>query len=96
MAGCGRFPRGLLYTDYIEPLCQDARGTRLGNTTTSGATKGVEVPLVRVNLSAEWDTRAIGEIARLQGLSTIYGCDIRREFYLLGLWRRDEVIVYGE
>lgn len=94
-SGCGRIPRGLIYTDYIEPFCQNARGKELGEQTVSGATKGVEIPLTRLNLSAEWNSRAIGDVAKQNGITTIYGCDIRREYYVLGIWRKDELLVYG-
>jgi hypothetical protein len=29
-------------------------------------------------------------------MQTVYGCDSRRQSFLLGLWRKDEVIIYGE
>lgn len=95
LSGCSLIPRGLLYSDYKEPLCHDARGTTLGETIDPGSTKSVQIPLTQINLGAEWDTRAIGDIAKKHGIATVYGCDMRREFYLLGIWRRDEVIVYG-
>jgi hypothetical protein len=95
-AGCGRISRGLLYTDQIRPLCVDFRGTGLGERTSSGATKVIDLPLTRVDLSLHWDSRAIGDIARAHGIETVYGCDLRTESYLLGLWRRDEVLVYGD
>lgn len=94
--GCGIIPRGLLYTDTIQPLCRDARGTGLGTKVASLATKAVEIPTTKIDLSAEWSSRAIGDIATRNGMTTVYGCDLRREYYVLGVWRRDEVIVYGE
>lgn len=94
--GCGVISRGLLYTDTIQPLCTDARGTSLGTTSASGSSKRLEIPTTRIDLSAEWDSRAIGDIARENGISTVYGCDGRRQSILFGLWRRDEVIIYGD
>lgn len=94
--GCGIVSRGLLYTDTIQPLCRDMRGTNLGSKVGSGSSKRVEIPTTRIDFSAEWDSRAIGDIARKHGISVVHGCDSRRESYLLGLWRRDQVIIYGE
>jgi hypothetical protein len=72
------------------------RGTGLGIQEGEGSSKKLTLPTTRIDISAEWDSRAIGDIAKKHGMSTVYSCDIRRESYLLGLWRRDEVIVYGE
>ncbi len=96
LAGCGVISRGLLYTDTIQPLCKDMRGTGLGTKIAAGTSKRVELPTARVDLTAEWDSRAIGDIAREHGITTVYGCDSRRQSYVLGIWRKDQVIIYGE
>ncbi len=94
--GCGIISRGAIYTDTIQPLCVDARGTSLGTRSASGSSKRLEIPTTRIDISAEWDTRAIGDIAREHGMTTVHGCDSRRQSILLGLWRKDEVIIYGD
>jgi hypothetical protein len=96
LSACGRIPRGLLYTDTVQPFCTDLRGTTLGSKATSSATKAVEVPLSPVDLSAEWSTRAIGDIAKNNGINVVHSCDLRRESYVLGIWRRDEILIYGD
>jgi hypothetical protein len=96
LAGCGVISRGLLYTDTVQPLCKDMRATSLGTATASGSSKRVELPTARVDITAEWDSRAIGDIAREHGISTVHGCDSRRQSYVLGIWRKDQVIIYGE
>jgi hypothetical protein len=96
LCGCGVISRGLIYTDTTQPLCKDLRSTTLGSKAASGSSKRVEIPTTRVDIGAEWDSRAIGDIAKEHGITTVYGCDSRRESILLGLWRRDEVIIYGE
>ncbi len=96
LSGCALPSRGLLYTNTVQPLCRDARGTPLGAKSASGSSKRLEIPTTRIDISAEWDSRAIGDIARSNGITTVYGCDTRRTSYLLGLWRQDEVIIYGE
>jgi hypothetical protein len=95
-AGCGVISRGLLYTDTVQPLCKDLRGTILGTKVGRGNSKRIELPTTRIDVTAEWDTRAIGDIAKANGISTVYGCDSRRQSYVLGIWRKDEVIIYGE
>jgi len=96
LSGCGVVSRGVLYTDTIQPLCKDARGTILGEKRGSGSSKRVEIPTTQIDITAEWDSRAIGDIAKANGISTVYSCDTRRRSYLFGVWRSDEVIVYGE
>ena len=96
LSGCGVIPRGLLYTDTIQPLCKDLRGSSLGQRSASGASKRVAVPTTKVDLSAEWDSRAIGDIGKRYGIQNVYGCDSRSQAYVLGIWQEDEVIIYGE
>lgn len=96
ISGCGMLPRGLLYTDITEPLCVDARGTPLGRSSAVGNSKRIKIPTTQVDLSAEWDSRAIGDIAKRHNLSVVYSCDARRRSYVFGIWQSDEVIVYGE
>jgi hypothetical protein len=95
-AGCGVVSRGLLYTDTVQPLCKDLRGTSLGTKAGRGNSKRIEIPTTRIDITAEWDTRAIGDIAKANGITKVHGCDSRRQSYVLGIWRKDEVIVYGE
>lgn len=95
-SGCGVISRGIIYTDTTQPLCTDARGTILGDLTSRGSSKRLQIPTTRVDIGAEWDSRAIGDIAREHGIKTVYACDSRRQSVLFGLWRRDEVIIYGE
>jgi hypothetical protein len=62
----------------------------------SGSSKRVEIPTTRVDIGAEWDSRAIGDIAKEHGISVVHSCESRRQSVLFGIWRRDEVIIYGE
>jgi hypothetical protein len=96
LSGCGVISRGIIYTDTIQPLCKDLRGTTLGSKSASGSSKRIEIPTSRIDLSAEWDTRAIGDIARSNGITVVNGCDSRRQSVLLGMWRKDAVIIYGD
>lgn len=96
LAGCSPRARGIIYSDTVQPLCKDLRGTTLGSKTGDGSSKRLQIPTTRLDITAEWDSRAIGDIAKEHGMQTVYACDTRVESVLLGLWRRDTVIVYGE
>jgi len=92
-SGCAS---GLLYTDIIRPECTDMRGTGLGNKTARGGAYRVELPTNRIDLIAEWNSKAIGDIAKNNGINTVYGCDQRTISVLGGIFRKEEIIVYGE
>ncbi len=92
-AGCAP---GLLYTDVTKPFCKNLRGTPLGEVAGEGSSKKLEIPTTRIDVSAEWDSRAIGDIAKEHGIETIRGCDARTQSYVLGIWSEDSIIVYGD
>ncbi|HMO19020.1 MAG TPA: TRL domain-containing protein [Oligoflexia bacterium] len=87
---------GLLYTDIIRPECTDMRGTTLGTKSARGGAYKVEIPTNRIDLTAEWNSKAIGDIAKKNGLTKVYGCDQRTLSILAGIFRKEEIIVYGE
>ena len=93
--GCGIISRGIIYTDTIQPLCKDLRGSELEDQVSKGSSKKVEIPFTRIDLSAEWSSRAIGDLAKANGIDVINSCDSRRFSVLAGIWRQDEVIIYG-
>lgn len=96
LTGCSPRARGIIYSDTVQPLCKDLRGTTLGSKTGDGSSKRIQIPTTRLDITAEWDSRAIGDIAKEHGMQTVHACDGRVESLLLGLWRRDTVIVYGD
>jgi hypothetical protein len=87
---------GLLYTDIIRPECKDLRGTTLGIKSARGGSHKIEIPTTRIDLATEWRSRAIGEIAKAHGIDTVYACDKRTLSILAGLYRKREIIIYGE
>jgi|694.fasta_scaffold02333_7 hypothetical protein len=92
-AGCAP---GLLYTDLTKPFCKNLRGTPLGEAAAEGSSKKLEIPTTRIDVSAEWDSRAIGDIAKEHGIGTIRGCDARTQSYVLGIWSENSIVVYGD
>ncbi len=88
--------RGLLYTNTITPACTDMRGSTIGAATVSGGSYKIEVPTGRIDLTAEWDSRAIAEVAKRNGITKIHACDKKTFSILLGIFRKDEIIIYGE
>lgn len=87
---------GLIYTDVIEPHCVDMRSTKIGSKVGIGRTIRVKVPTSRIDVSAEWSSRAIGNVAKRNQISTIYFCDRRTLSILGGLYLKQQIIVYGD
>lgn len=87
---------GLIYTNVTDPECTDMRSTKVGSKVARGKTIRVEIPTSRVNLTAEWNTRAIGDVAKKNKFSKIYFCDKKTFSIFGGLYRQEEIIVYGD
>ena len=49
-----------------------------------------------LGLSAEWNSRAIGDAARRAGLTQIYFADMHTFSILGGIWKKQTVQVWGK
>lgn len=92
LSGCAP---GFIYTNITTPYCTNLRGTELGAKEGIGSTKKVSLPTGRLDLTAEWDSRGIHDIAAAHGISEVLGCDQRRLSILGGLYSSRHIIVYG-
>ena len=92
---CGCAP-GFIYTNITEPLTTDMNETPRGTRLAALDTKQLKEPITRFNLSAEWDSRAIGDAAKRAGLNTIFYADMKTVSVLGGIWRQQTVRVWGE
>lgn len=87
---------GIIYTDIVRPYCTDLRGTTLGTKEASGGTHRIDIPTPRLDITAEWSSIALGEIAKANGITTVHSCDLRTLSILSGVYRKEQLIVYGE
>lgn len=87
---------GLLYTSIDEPLVTNMNSTPRGVQAVNGDTHMVSIPLTVPGLSAEWDSRAIGDAAKNAGLSEVYYADLHTFSVLGGVWQEQTVQVYGK
>jgi hypothetical protein len=94
--GCAVRPRGIVYTNMRLPLTRDLHHTptpmQMPNT---GRTLEIKEPITGVGLYVQVDSNAIGDIARKNGMQTLYFAD-RQFFSILGIWTTDKTILYGE
>jgi hypothetical protein len=100
--GCGAVVKnghavlvGAVYTRVKFPLTTDLNQTPAAIDTGGGKIVRIKEPFSGYGIYAEFNSNAIGEIAKRHGLKTVYYADIER-LSILGIWRHDEVIVCGE
>lgn len=90
LAGCGM---GIVYTHTVQPLTLDMHKTPVAATEKEGDIK--HLVLLSPALSVAWDSNAIGDIARKNGLKEIFFADLET-LKVLGLWNQYTVHVYGK
>jgi hypothetical protein len=99
LSGCGslgplytyRSP-GLLYTHTVRPLTRHRDAVDVAP---AGAASKNMKQIQFSYASILWDDNAIGEIAKKGGIETIHYADLETRSYILGLWTRHTVHVYG-
>ena len=99
LSGCGSLGTlytyrsfGLLYTHTVRPLTRHREAVDVAPTASaSGNMKQIQVRY----FSILWDDNAIGEIAKKGGIGTIHYADLETRSYILSLWTRHTVHVYG-
>ena len=88
--------RGLLYTSMVEPYSREFRETPVGEKAVVINNHRFKEPVSRLNISGEWDTDEIERLAREAGITEIHYIDIKTLSILLGTYRRQTLIVYGD
>jgi len=86
---------GVVYTRVKYPLTSDLDRTPTAEAAGSGKVIRIKEPVSGYGIYAEFNSNAIGEIARSNGLKTLYYADIER-LSILGIWRHDEITLCGE
>jgi len=98
LAGCSSIAPlpGLIYTHVKYPLTWDLHDTRRPQTAPKDS-KIIEIrePISGLGINARLNVNAIGEIAKANGIKTLYFADQER-FSILGIWTYHKVILYGE
>ncbi len=87
LQGCGR---GIIYTHTIRPLDLDMARTPNDPDKGKGDIKHFRYYLVDI----QWNSNAIGDIAKREGIETIQYADIE-VLSVLGMWNQYWVHIYG-
>jgi hypothetical protein len=93
LSGC---VSGFIYSNVTLPLSTDMNETPRGKIFCTVSSKHLEEPVTGIDLSLEWDSRAIGDAARKAGMESLYYADIKTISVLGGLWKQQTVRVWGE
>lgn len=80
---------GVVYTHTIRPLDVNANQTPVGLTKSSS-----DIKYFNYYLNVMWDSNAIGEIAKENGIRNIYYADLET-VSILRIWTQYTVHVYG-
>ena len=92
---------GLLYTNVVQPHSRDFNNTPIGSKQATLSAFTVRFPLLappleRTRISAQWDTQEINTVLEEAGITRMYYTDIQTKEFLLGTFRRQTVIIYGD
>jgi hypothetical protein len=82
---------GHIYTHTWQPLTVDMNRTEVGSVNGAGDIKHLALCMA----SVAWDSAAIGDIARKQGMKELYFADLET-FSVLRIWNQYTVHVYGK
>ena len=77
------------------PLSGDLVNTPVIEIHSEGKVVQVKEPFSGSGFYARWDSNAIGDIAQSYGLKKVYFADMEI-FSILGIWRHEKVLIYGE
>ena len=96
LTGCG-----LLYTNVVQPHSVDFNKTPIGSKQATLTAFTVRFPLLappleRTRISAQWDTEEVNAVLEEAGITRMYYTDIKTREFLLGTFRRQTVIIYGD
>ncbi|MFC1591469.1 TRL domain-containing protein [Thermodesulfobacteriota bacterium] len=94
LPGCSM--NGRLFTSVVAPLTQNYNNTPLGSKRCVIKNHRLREPVSRLNVSAEWTTSEIAAEARKAGIAKIHYLDIRTFSLLTGIYRRQDIIIYGD
>jgi len=91
LAGCTT--PGLLYTDVTWPLTINMNETPRAEGYASDGQNAFREPITRVR--AEWSGYGLGKAARKGDIDVVHYADVRRQSFLLGIFSRTTIELYG-
>ena len=96
LAGCSLSGPGRLYSNVTLPYSTDFNNTPMGGKSCILKDHQIKEPVSGYGVSVEWSTNQIQSAAREAGISTIRYIDVQTISYVLGIYTRRQLIIYGE
>lgn len=96
LLACGCMLRGGLYSSVTRPLTKEFSDTPVGSRRCVIKSHRIREPITRVGVSAEWDSRIINAALRDAGITNVHFADQHTTAYFFNLYRRREIIFYGD
>ena len=96
--GCQKYLlQGMVYTHVTIPLTRNLDHTPVPPVSDQGRGKMIRItePFTGYGLYTEMYSNAIGDIARKNGMNTVYFAD-QEIFKVLGVWSSSTIHIYGE
>jgi hypothetical protein len=94
LSGCAPF--GAIYSDTVVPYSTRYKETPIGTKRCEINTHQVKEPFSGYSIYAEWTTSDILNEAKKAGINEIHYMDLRTLSILLGIYKRETLIVYGD
>lgn len=95
LAGCS-LPRGLIYSDTTAPYSSEFNETPVGTKRCVIRSHQIKEPVTGRSIYAEWSADLILREAQKAGIKEIYYMDKRTLSILVGIYKRESLIVYGD
>jgi hypothetical protein len=100
LTGCsvldGGTTKGQIYTDIIQPYSVDFRSSPVGGKHCVLDEHQLREPVSGYGVSVEWTADVIRAAADRAGISRISYIELQTTSYLLGIYRRQRLIIHGE
>ncbi len=96
LAGCSWISKGLLYTNVIRPYSRDFNNTPVGSKQCIIKDYKLKEPVSGYGVSVEWSKGQIQSAAREAGIENITYVDVQTLSFLLGIYTRKKLIIYGD
>lgn len=85
---------GKVFTYIKVPLTRDLNNTPVGDSSGSGMVIRITEPFTDYNFYTEFNSNAVGDIAKHHGIKTVYFADLEI-FDVLGVWTHRKLYIYG-
>lgn len=95
LAGCSQISSGRLYTNVIQPYSRDFNNTPVGSKQCIITDHKIKEPLSSFGVSVEWSKGQIQSAAGEAGIENIAYVDVQTISFLLGIYSRKKLIIYG-